>query len=79
MLDNLSQMHLKLLQNKRFKKQQKQLVILIGNKIAIGNKIGKKITKFSKTLLQNNSETVGSEAEIPKERYMSPEKRTEKY
>ena len=73
MLDNLSQMHLKLLQNKRFKK----IAEATGN--LIGNKIAKKFTKFLKALLQKNSKTVGSEAEIPKERYMSPEERTEKY
>ena len=29
--------------------------------------------------MQNNSEIGEHEAEIPKERYMTPEKRTEKY
>ena len=43
----------------------------------IGNKIADKITKISKDLQQNNSETITNEhdQEIPKERYMSPEKR----
>ena len=47
----------------------------------IGNKIANKITKASRTLPQNNSETVTNEDEntglhrkIPKERYISPEK-----
>ena len=41
----------------------------------IGDKIADKITKISKHLLQNTSETVESETEIPRERYMSPEER----
>ena len=42
----------------------------------IGNKIDNKIIKFSKHLQQNNLETVANEndKEIPKERYVSPEK-----
>ena len=39
----------------------------------IGNKIAGRITKFSKTSPQNNSQT--SEQEILTERYISPEKR----
>ena len=46
----------------------------------IGNKIANKITKASRTLPQNNSETVKNEDEdtgrgrkIPRERYISPE------
>ena len=43
----------------------------------IGNEIANKITKVSKTSQQNNSETVTSEnyKEIPKETYISLEKR----
>ena len=43
----------------------------------IGNKIANKITKISKTLQQNNSETIKNEhdKEIPKERYISPDER----
>ena len=43
----------------------------------IGNKIANKITKVSKKLKQNNSETVTNEydKEIPKERYISPKER----
>ena len=43
----------------------------------IGNKIADSITKVSKTIPQNNSKTVAIEhdKEIPKERYISPEKR----
>ena len=55
--------------SKRLKKQQKQLVILSGNKIA------NKITTKSP---QNTSDTVtveNIETEIAKERYISPEKR----
>ena len=45
----------------------------------IGNKIDNRITKVSKSLQQNNSETVTNEhnKEIPKEKYVSPEKRQE--
>ena len=41
----------------------------------IGNKIDGKIRKVSKTLSQNNWETVTNEhdKEIPEERYISPE------
>ena len=48
----------------------------------IGNKITDKITKVSKTSLQNKQETVtneekniGFDREIPKERYITPEER----
>ena len=47
----------------------------------VGNKIAEKITNVSRTSPQNNSETVTSEKknigldrEIPRERYISPEK-----
>ena len=45
----------------------------------IGNKIDNRIAKVSKSLQQNNSETVTNEhnKEIPKEKYVSPEKRQE--
>ena len=45
----------------------------------IDNKIDNRITKVSKSLQQNNSETVTNEhnKEIPKEKYVSPEKRQE--
>ena len=45
----------------------------------IGNKIAEKFTKVSRNSQQNNSETVSNEnnKEIPKERYISPEKRQE--
>ena len=45
----------------------------------IDNKITNKITKVSKNSQQNNSETVTNEhdKEIRKERYISPEERTE--
>ena len=43
----------------------------------IGNKVVDRITKVSKTLQQNNSETTANEhnKEIPKERYISLEER----
>ena len=42
----------------------------------IDNKIANKISKVSRSLPQNNSETVTNEhdKEIPKEKYISPEK-----
>ena len=45
----------------------------------MGNKIANKTTKVSKNSQQNNSEIVTNEndKEIPKERYISPEKRQE--
>ena len=63
---------------------------LIGNKLADvvhlktlttrAKSYSDKITKFSKNLQQNNSETVTNEndKEIPKERYISPGKRKKK-
>ena len=47
----------------------------------IGNKIAVKITKISKTLQQNNSEILKNEhnEKIPKQRYVSPEKKTKNY
>ena len=73
-------MHLKLLQGKNLRKQQKQLVILIGNRIA------NKITMFSKSLRQNSSEKSTNETEniesdkkyVKKEIYISRTK-TENY
>ena len=43
----------------------------------IGNKIGNKVTGVSKNSQLNDSETATNayDKEIPKERYMSPEKR----
>ena len=52
----------------------------------IGNKIPDKITKVWRTSPQNNSDTVtneeeniGFDREKPKQRYISPEKKTENY
>ena len=77
MLNNLQQIHLKLLQTK--KKIQKTAEITGG---LIGNKIAHKITEVSTTSPQNNSQTVTNGTEniahdkgIPKERYISPQKR----
>ena len=60
-------MHLKLLQKERFKKQQKATGDLIGNKTV------NKISRVSKTLLKNNSET--NTEEIFRERYTPSELR----
>ena len=73
MLKNLQHMHLKPLQKGVIQKTAEATGDLIDNKIA------NKITGFSKNLQQNNSETVINEndKEIPKERYISSEKRQE--
>ena len=68
MLNNLPQIHLKLLQKKAIQKTAEATDDLI-------NKIANKITKASRNLPQNILETVESETEICKERYISPEKR----
>ena len=60
-------MHLKLIQKERFKEEAEAPGDLIVNKIA------DKITRVSKTLPHNNSET--NEEEIHRERYISPEQR----
>ena len=61
-------MHLKLLQKKAEATDD-----------LIDNKIANEITKVSKNSSENNLETIIKEndKEIPKERYMSPEKRQE--
>ena len=65
MLNNLQLMHLKLLQKEQFKKQHKQLVILLVIKLLT------KLQKFQNSE-KNNSETAANEhdEEIPKERYI---------
>ena len=70
MLNNLQHMRLKLLQKEQFKKKWKQLVIKLVIKLLI------ELQKFQKNSQQNNSDTVTNEndKEIPKERYISPEK-----
>ena len=65
MLKNLQQMHLKLFQKESFKKQQKQLVILLVIKLLIKSK------KFQKNL---ETVTIKNDKEIPKERYVSRKK-----
>ena len=65
MLNTLQQMHLKILQ-KIIQKTAKAAGDLIGTKI--GNKI-KNVSKNLETVTNENDK------EIPKERYMSPEKR----
>ena len=82
MLNNLQQMHLKLLQTKTTTTTKKiqDTAEIIGD--LIGNKIAHKITEVSTTSPDNNSQTVTNRAEniahnkgIPKERYISPQKR----
>ena len=66
-------MHLKLPQNKTFKKAAKATGDLIGNKIT------NEITKFSKASKQNNAETVAHEYdnETFEKKYVSSEERQE--
>ena len=64
MLNNLLQMHLKLLQKKAIQKTAKVTGDLTGNKIA------DRITKVSETSPKNNSETI--EEEILRERFIPP-------
>ena len=61
-------MHLKLLKKSYSKKAE-----TTGD--LIGSKIDNKITKASRNLPQNTSETIESETEIRRERCISPEKR----
>ena len=71
MLNNLLQMHLKLFQ----KNVIQQTAEATGD--LIGNKIHNRITKILKSSPHNNLESVANEhgKKIPKERYISPEKR----
>ena len=66
MLNNLLQIQLKLLQKEKFKKTERTSDFA-------GNKIADKITKVSKVLPKNNSET--NEKEILRERFIPPELR----
>ena len=69
MLNNLQQIHLKLLQKKVIQKTVEPNLI--------GKKIGDEITKVSNIFQQNNLEINKNEhdREIPKERQISPEER----
>ena len=82
MQNNLQQMHLKLLQKERFKKQQKEQVICYKIIDAVAKWYDGKITKVSTASTENNLKTVETgtentwfERKIPNERYISPEKR----
>ena len=44
----------------------------------IANKIADKITKVSKGSPQNNCETIERQIDIPRDRYISPEKRQQR-
>ena len=67
MLNNLQQMHLKLLQKRVIQKKAEATGYLFDNKIA------NRITNASKSFQRNNSATPTNEhdKEIPKERYIS--------
>ena len=75
MLYSLLLMRSKFLQKDKLKKKEKPQAT--GD--LIGNKTAGRITKFSKYLQQNNSETYTNQydKEISKERYISPEERQE--
>ena len=69
-LRNLQQIQLKTASKRAIQKSAKVTGDLIGNKIA------NKITSASRELhSKNNSKTDENELDIPKERYVSPEKR----
>ena len=77
MINNLLKRQLKL---KRTKRTIRKIAEASGD--LIGNNIADKFTKVSRTLPQNSSDKVKSEAEnirldteIPKERYIFPERR----
>ena len=76
MVENLQQMHLKLVKKESLKKKKKTAQAT-GDLIA--NKIANKITWVSNNLQQNNSEiaTNQHDKEIPEKRYISPEERQE--
>ena len=67
-------MHSKLLQKRTIQKTAETTDALIGNKTA------SRITKFSKTLQRNNSETVTNEHDngIPKKKIYMVKRKTEK-
>ena len=71
MLNNLLQIHLKLLQNGQLGKKKQTAE---ATSCLIGNKIADRISKISKNSPKNNSET-NEEEEIVRERYISPEQR----
>ena len=64
-------MHLKLIQKKRFKKQQKQLLTSLEIKLLIELKTSQQL--HQKIIQKKNEE----EEEIRRERYISPEQRQE--
>ena len=72
MLNNLLQIHLRLLQKELFKKQQKQLEIFKGNKIAdkIAN-VSRMIPRNSQKVVESETENTGFNKEIPKAKYIS--------
>ena len=72
MLNNLIQIHLKLLQKGQLEKKTKTAE---ATNCLTGNKIADRISKISKNSPKNNSETNEEEEEIVRERYISPEQR----
>ena len=71
MLNNLLQIHLKLLQKGQLGKKNKTAE---ATSCLTGNKIADRISKISKNSPKNNSET-NEEEEIVRERYISPDQR----
>ena len=67
LLNNLQQMHLKLLQKEQLKKEQKQSSVRLAKKLII------KFQKNQKSeTVRNETKTVRCDSEIPKEGYLSP-------
>ena len=72
MLNNLEQMHLKLLKKENSKSEATGG--LAGN-IAYKLQVQRTSPQISPQEITNEAENIGLDSEIPKERYISPEKR----
>ena len=72
MLPNPPQMHLKLLQKEQFKNQQRKLVIWLVIKVLTKSQ---KSQKFHHRMVEYETENIGFDWDIPKERYITQKKR----
>ena len=75
-LNNLPQTHLKLLQKKVIQKATEATGELIGNKVTYKiAEVSRNSPQNSLETVKNETENIGLNGEIPKERYISPDKR----
>ena len=75
-LNNLPQIRLKLLQKKAIQKTTEATGELIGNKVTYKiAKVSRNSPQNSLETVENETENIGLDGEIPKERYISPEKK----